>query len=54
MKIIVDKQGKDAIMQLLDIAPKQGGLQNFNAVNVIKNSIEDYKEEKKEEKPLNK
>jgi len=39
MKITADKEGQEAIKQLIDIALKQGGLQNYNAVGTILNSI---------------
>lgn len=44
MKIIVDKDGKDIITQLCDIALKVGGLQNMPAVNVILASMESITE----------
>ena len=53
MIIKVDKEGKNAIEQLVDIALKQGGLANFNAVGIVLHSIEllpepDKKEDNKE------
>ncbi len=40
MRILTDEEGKKVIEQLCDIALKQGGLQNINAINVILTSIE--------------
>ena len=39
MIIQVDKDGESAVQQLCDIALKQGGLQNFNQINKILNSV---------------
>ena len=39
MIIKVDKEGKSAVEQLVDIALKQGGIQNLNAVNLILHTI---------------
>lgn len=38
MNIVTDKEGMQAINQLLDIALKSGGLNNFSQVNQIANS----------------
>jgi len=40
MIIKADKEGKDILVQLCDIALKTGGLQNMNAVQGILNSIQ--------------
>lgn len=39
MIINVDKEGRNAIQQLVDIALKQGGIQNLNPANLILGSI---------------
>lgn len=38
MKIVADKEGMQAINQLLDIALKGGGLSNLSQINQIANS----------------
>jgi len=40
MKIIVDKEGAQALGGLLDLALKQGGMTNLDAVNVVRSSIQ--------------
>ena len=40
MIIKADKEGKDILVQLCDIALKTGGLHNMNAVQGILNSIQ--------------
>ena len=47
MKIKADKTGIEVIKQLCDLALKQGGLQNLNAVTQVLQSIEEI--EKKSE-----
>lgn len=49
MIIKIDKDGKNAIEQLVDIALKQGGIQNLNAANLILHSIELLPEPEKKE-----
>ncbi len=44
MKIKVDKEGKDTIIQLCDVALKSGGIKNVAAINVVLTSIEDIEE----------
>ena len=39
MKIACDKKGKEAILQLCNIALKTGGLQNMQGVSEVLNSI---------------
>lgn len=39
MIIQVDQEGRNVITQLCDIALKQGGVQNLNAVNAIFKSV---------------
>ena len=39
MKIRVDQEGAKAIAGLLDLALKQGGVQNLDAVNIIRAGI---------------
>jgi|AACY02.16.fsa_nt_gi hypothetical protein len=41
MKIMVDQEGRKAVVGLCDIALKQGGIQNHQAVGVILQSVED-------------
>jgi len=41
MKIIVDKEGKEAVMQLCDIALKQGGINILTGIQNILSSIEE-------------
>ena len=38
MKIVVDKEGKDAINQLCDVALKQGGIRNLDPITEILSS----------------
>ena len=40
MKIIVDKEGAQALGGLLDLALKQGGMTNLDAVNKVRASIQ--------------
>ncbi len=47
MKIKVDKEGMNAIQQMVDIVLKQGGIKNLNAINEILASCE-VEEDKKE------
>ena len=47
MIIQVDKEGKSAIEQLVDIALKQGGLRNLNAANLTLHSMKPLPESKK-------
>ena len=54
MLIKTDKEGREAVQQLCDVALKQGGLQNLNAINTILNSISDYTEPEPEEKKRDK
>ena len=42
MKIYADKEGKEVIVQLCDIALKTGGLQNLNGINNVLTSLQDY------------
>ena len=39
MIIQVDKEGKDVIEQFCDMALKQGGLQNFNQVDLVLHTV---------------
>lgn len=45
MKFIVDKEAKQALTQLCDMALKQGGLQNLQAIQAVLTSVEDMKDE---------
>lgn len=47
MKILCDKEGKQAITQLCDVALKVGGLKNMDAINQILGAIKSIEEEKK-------
>lgn len=47
--IKTNKNGKDAITQLCDIALKYGGMQNIQGVSQILNSIQDIEEPLKKE-----
>lgn len=49
MKFIADKEGKEVLTELLDIALKQNGIKSLQAIVSILNSIEDYKETEVEE-----
>jgi hypothetical protein len=40
MKIIVDKEGAQALGGLLDLALRQGGMTNLDAVNKVRASIQ--------------
>lgn len=44
MEIVVDKEGREAVMQLLDVALKTGGIQNLPAIQIILNAIKDKDE----------
>lgn len=44
MVIKVDKEGRDVLTSLFDIALKSGGMGNFDAVVKIMDSVEDIKE----------
>jgi hypothetical protein len=46
--ILKHKEGREALNQLLDIALKQGGLNSFNGVVQIMQSVQPADEEKKE------
>lgn len=48
MVINTDEDGKQALIQLCDIALKSGGLQNLQGITQILNAIKIEKEEKKE------
>lgn len=48
MKFIVDKEAQEALLQLCDIALKQGGLGNFNSIQKVIESVEEYKEDTQE------
>jgi len=41
MKFIVDKEARDALQGLCDIALKSGGIQNLSAVQIILASIQE-------------
>jgi len=49
MKLQTDKEGKNVIEQLCDIALKQGGIQNFNQVGMVLKSVEMIPEPEKTE-----
>lgn len=48
MKIQVDKEGREAVEQLCDIALKAGGTQNLNGIVAILKAVTDIKEEVEE------
>ena len=45
MEIKADKAGLEALTQLLDIALKQGGIANLNAINTIAQAIKPTEED---------
>lgn len=49
MKILCDKKGKEAILQLCDVALKTGGLRNMQRISEILKSIENVEHKKQEE-----
>lgn len=49
MRIIADKEGQAVLQQLADIALKQGGIQNLQAVNQFLQSIQMIEETKVDE-----
>jgi hypothetical protein len=49
MIIKVDQDGNNAIVKLCDVALKTGGIQNLEAINIILKSLEEIKEETKDE-----
>lgn len=51
MKIQADKEGLELIKQLLDLALKQGGLQNLQAVQAALAGMEELKEDKEKQEP---
>lgn len=42
MKIIVDKEGAQALGGLMDLALKQGGMANLDAINKLRESIQAF------------
>ncbi len=50
MKIMADKEGKQRIEQLCDVALKAGGLQNRLGINRVMDCIELIKEKPKKDK----
>jgi len=54
MIIQVDKQGQDIIEQLCDIALKQGGIKNLQAIHQVLASVKLIEENKIEDKEIKK
>ena len=50
MIIQVDKEGENIIQQLCDVALKQGGIKNLNAINKTLSSLKVIEEPKLEDK----
>lgn len=49
MLIQVDKEGRETVQNLCDIALKVGGIQNLRSVNIILSQIKMIEPEKKEQ-----